>query len=157
MDAAKRTKLRKKDDTKPNNVEALLPARKPFVEAEGNAAFKLVRGVILDGGIDITHPLGYGYTRPDLPMFRTNNQFMVRSENAYSTPVLYSNTPLLSGYMTEESQKLAANSAGLIVDAKGRGAIVLSLDNPAFRAFWWGSQRVLVNAIFFGGLLEEPR
>jgi len=111
----------------------------------------------LDGDIDITHPLGYGYTRPDLPMFRTNNHFMARAENAYSTPILYSSTPLLSGYMSEENQKLAANSAGLIVDAKGRGAIVLSLDNPAFRAFWWGSQRVLVNAIFFGTLLEEPR
>ena len=157
MDAAKRAKLRKKDDAKPDDVEALLPARKPFIEADDNAAFKLVRGVILDGDIDITHPLGYGYTRPDLPMFRTNNHFMARAENAYSTPILYSSTPLLSGYMSEENQKLAANSAGLIVDAKGRGAIVLSLDNPAFRAFWWGSQRVLVNAIFFGTLLEEPR
>ena len=157
INAGKLAKLRKKDDAKSDDLEALLPSRKPFIEAEDNAAFKLVRGVILDGDIDITHPLGYGYTRSDLPMFRTNNQFMTRSENAYSTPILYSNTPLLSGYMSEENQTLAANSAGLIVDAKGRGSIVLSLDNPAFRAFWWGSQRVLVNAIFFGGLLEEPR
>jgi hypothetical protein len=157
MDAGKLAKLRNKDDAKSDDLEALLPSRKPYIEAEDNAAFKLVRGVILDGDIDITHPLGYGYTRSDLPMFRTNNQFMARSENAYSTPILYSNTPLLSGYMSEENQTLAANSAGLVVDAKGRGAIVLSLDNPAFRAFWWGSQRVLINAIFFGGMLEEPR
>ena len=157
IDANKLAKLRKKDDANSKDIEALLPDRRPFINAEDDAAFKLVRGVILDGNIDITHPLGYGYARNDLPMFRTNNRFMTRSENAYSTPVQYSNSPLLSGYMSEENQKLAAGSAGLIVDAKGRGAIVLSLDNPAFRAFWWGSERVLINAIFFGGLLEEPR
>ena len=41
--------------------------------------------------------------------------------------------------------------------ARANGAIVLSLDSPTFRAFWWGTQRLLVNGIFFGDLLREPR
>jgi hypothetical protein len=149
--------MRKKQDSNYEAVEALLPQRKPFIDANDNAAFELVRGVILEGDIDITHPLGYGFTKPTLPMFRTNNRFMSLSENAYATPIAYTPTPLLSGYMSKENQTLAANSAGLIVDQKGRGAIVLALDNPAFRAFWWGSERVFINALFFGSLLEEPR
>ncbi|MEM7363364.1 MAG: M14 family zinc carboxypeptidase [Pseudomonadota bacterium] len=138
------------------NNENLLPERRPFSEARDQAAFKLVRGAILEGSLDITHPLGYGYTSERLPMFRRSARFMDRSENAYSSPLIYTDTPLLSGYISEENKRLAAGSAGLVVDQLGDGAIVQSLDSLTFRAFWWGTQRLLVNAIFFGDLLEEP-
>ncbi|HCD26392.1 MAG TPA: hypothetical protein DER02_02660 [Gammaproteobacteria bacterium] len=59
--------------------------------------------------------------------------------------------------MSDENRQLAAGSAGLIIDEQGQGAFVLALDIPTFRAFWWGTQRLLVNAIFFGALLDEPR
>ena len=147
----------KKANANSTELEQHLPQRRAFVTAEDEAAFRLVRGVILEGNLDTTHPLGYGYSDEQLPIFRRNNRFMARSGNAYSTPLLYSAAPLMSGYMSIENQTLAAESAGLIVDANGAGAFVLSLDNPSFRAFWWGSRRVLLNAIFFGDLLEEPR
>jgi hypothetical protein len=137
--------------------EALLPTRRPYAEARDEAAFKLVRGVILEGNVHITHPLGYGYTDEMLPMFRRSASFMARSDNPYSTPILYSEAPLLSGYMSEENQTLAASSASLIVDAQGKGAVVLALDAVTFRAFWWGTQKLLINTLFFGDLLEEPR
>jgi hypothetical protein len=86
-------------------------------------------------------------------MFRTNNRFMLRSSDPYSTPIAYSEQALLSGYMSAENQELARESASVIVESKGKGALVLSLDDPAFRAFWWGSQRVLINSVFFGELL----
>ena len=44
----------------------------------------------------------------------------------------------------------------MAIDQVGQGAVVLALDNATFRAFWWGTQRLLSNAIFFGDLLEEP-
>jgi len=137
--------------------ETALPERRAYAEARDEAAFKLVRGVILEGQIDITHPLGYGYTHEVLPMFRRSAKFMARSDNAYSTPVIYSEAPLLSGYMSEENQTIAGGSASLIIDAQGEGAVVLALDATTFRAFWWGTQKLLLNALFFGDLLEEPR
>ena len=140
-----------------DSTEALLPERKPFVDASDEFAFTLVRGAILEGDLDTSHPLGYGYESSFIPMFRTTNRFMMRSANPYSTPIAYSGEPLLSGYMSEENRQLAANSASLIVDGKGNGAIVLSLDSTTFRAFWWGTQRLMSNAIFFGDLLFEPR
>ncbi|MDG1065798.1 MAG: M14 family zinc carboxypeptidase [Luminiphilus sp.] len=137
--------------------EALLPERRPYADARDEAAFKLVRGVILEGKVDITHPVGYGYTEEMLPMFRRSANFMARSENAYSTPIVYGEAPLLSGYMSAENQALAGSSASLIVDAQGDGAVVLALDAVTFRAFWWGTQKLLINTLFFGSLLEEPR
>jgi hypothetical protein len=136
---------------------ALLPERKPFSTASDEYAFTLVRGAILQGDLDTSHPLGYGYTSSELAVFRTTNRFMNPSSNAYSSPVVYTDSPLLSGYMSDENRTLVAKSAGLVVDERGQGAVVLSLDSPTFRAFWWGTQRLLVNGIFFGDLLEEPR
>jgi hypothetical protein len=135
----------------------LRPKRKPFGTASDEYAFTLVRGAILQGELDVTHPLGFGYESSQLPVFRTSNRFMNHSANPYSTPLAYTKTPLLSGYMSSENQDVVANSAGLVVDQRGAGAVVLSLDSPTFRAFWWGTQRLLVNGIFFGDLLEEPR
>ena len=141
----------------PEAQGALLPERKPFSTASDEYAFTLVRGAILQGNLDTSHPLGYGYTSSELAVFRTTNRFMNPSSNAYSSPVVYTDSPLLSGYMSEENRTLVANSAGVVGDQRGQGAVVLSLDSPTFRAFWWGTQRLLVNGIFFGDLLEEPR
>ena len=63
---------------------------------------------------------------------------------------------MLAGYISEENLGLMANSASLIIDQQGQGAVVLALDNPSFRAFWWGTQRLLISAVFFGELLVEP-
>ena len=143
----------KKDNASTDELERLLPARQAYADADNEAAYRLVRGVILNGDIDITHPLGFGYTDRALPMFRTNNRFMLRSDDPFATPIAYTEQALMSGYMSRENQELAGSSASTIVDSKGKGAVILSLDDPAFRAFWWGSQRVLINSIFFGELL----
>jgi len=131
--------------------------RLPFAQASDEAAFRLVRGAIFGTSLDITHPIGYGYTSEFLPVFRRSNKFFEPSNNVYSTPVLYNGEPLISGYVNEENRELIAGSASMVIDQQGSGAVVLALDNTTFRAFWWGTQRLLTNAIFFGDLLEEPQ
>ncbi len=130
--------------------------RLPFAQASDESAFRLVRGAIFGTSLDITHPMGYGYTSEFLPVFRRSNQFFEPSSNAYSTPVMYQESPLISGYVNEENLDLIGGSASMIIDQQGQGAVVLAMDNTTFRAFWWGTQRLLTNAIFFGDLLEEP-
>ena len=153
---AEALKAAKKDENSTKEIAALIPDRKAFADADENAALKLVRGAILEGKVDITHPLGYGYSSDFLPTFRRSAKFMEKAQNSYSTPVIYTESPLLSGYMSDENQRLASKSASLIVNVRADGAIVMALDRVAFRAFWWGTQRLLLNAIFFGALIEEP-
>jgi len=143
----------KKSDSanKPKSIE-----RRPYADARDEAAFKLVRGAIFGTSLDVTHPIGYGYSSEFLPVFRRSSKFIEPSLNAYSTPVLYEEAPLLSGYVSDDNLETLSGSASLVVAEQGRGAIVLSLDDPNFRAFWWGTQRLMVNAIFFGDLLETP-
>jgi len=140
------------DADKPKAVE-----RRPFADARDEAAFKLVRGAIFATSLDITHPIGYGFASDLLPVFRRSAKFIEPSLNAYSTPVLYEEAPLLSGYVSKENLETLSGSASLVVEQQGKGAVVLALDDANFRAFWWGTQRLLVNAIFFGDLLEAPK
>ena len=132
------------------------PQRRAFGDAVEDNAFKLVRGSIFAAHLDRTHPLGFGFPRDVLPMFRNKNRFLAPSENPYSTPVRYMEDPLLAGYISEDNLDLASDAASVIVIEEGAGAIVLCSDNPLFRAYWWGTQRLVTNAIFFGALLEEP-
>ena len=141
-------------DVPVKELEALLPERKPFAARETDSAYQLVRGAILRGLIDVSHPLGYGFESNELPVLRRNSTFLARSKNAYATPLLYAENPLMSGYMSRENRELASGSAGILIDPKGDGAIVLSLDIPAFRAHWWGTQKLLLNTIFFGSLIN---
>ncbi len=133
-----------------------IPERQPYSTSDDQIALKKINGSIFNTLIDITHPIGYGYASPNLPVMRNTAKALERSLNPYSTPVQYTDAPLLAGYASDENIELIANSASLIVNEKGKGAVVLSVDNPSFRAFWWGTQRLLINAVFFGKLLEEP-
>ena len=132
------------------------PVRLPYAAARDENAFKLVRGAVFETAVDITHPVGFGYETGRLPVIRNRNRFLEPSSNPYSTPVLYTDDPLLAGYCSGTNQRLASGSAGVVVHEMGSGAVVLSVDNPCFRAFWWGTQRLLVNVIFFGSLLDNP-
>jgi hypothetical protein len=130
--------------------------RLPFAQARDDAAFRLVRGAIFGASLDITHPIGYGYASEFLPVFRRSNRFFEPSSNPYSTPVLHTDYPLISGYVNEENRQLIAGSASIAIDQVGQGAVILALDNATFRAFWWGTQRLLSNAISSETFLKSP-
>jgi hypothetical protein len=68
---------------------------------------------------------------------------------------------LLSGYVNKKSGDLVKNSAFVVVSGVGSGKVINLADNPNFRAFWFGTNKLFANAIFFGriisgGTLERP-
>ena len=141
-----------------NKQEKPTPAkRRPYAEAARDAALKLVRGAIFRTRVDHTHPVGYGFSESEtLPVFRNNTVFLEAAKNAYSTPVLYDEKPLLSGYVSPENLKLISGSASVVVRSNGRGRVVLIAEDPNFRAFWYGTNRVFLNALFFGPITRVP-
>ena len=130
--------------------------RRPYSQAGDDAALRSIAGAILQTSLDRTHPLCYGYQRQLLPVFRNRSMFIEPSKNVYSTPAVYTAKPLLSGYASAENQRLAAGSASVLVDGVGAGRVVIFVDNPNFRAFWLGTNRLMLNAVFFGSLVREP-
>ncbi|MBM3441748.1 MAG: zinc carboxypeptidase [Bacteroidetes bacterium] len=111
-------------------------------------------GSIFEAILDLTHPLCFGYTKPTMSLFKSNNLFMEKNRSAYNTPVRFTEKPLLAGYLHSRFFKAAPGAASVNVDAIGRGRVISMTENPNFRAFWFGTNRLLMNAVFFGSIVE---
>lgn len=109
-----------------------------------------MNGAIFRADIDVTHPLCYGYQQPFIDLFKTNSVFIKTPQNLYATPVKYGPAPLQSGYITRQNYQALKNAASVVVQTSGNGRIIMMADNPNFRAFWLGSTKLFMNAIFFG-------
>ncbi|MEM9942968.1 MAG: M14 family metallopeptidase [Planctomycetota bacterium] len=129
------------------------PKQKPFYSASKESALKLISGAIFESKIDTTHPIGYGVPN-DLPVFRNHNTFLIPSQNPYANPVIYSQLPLLAGYCSRENVKRFSQSASVVIDSEKRGRFILMADNPNFRGFWKGTNRLFLNAIYFGNFVN---
>jgi hypothetical protein len=57
---------------------------------------------------------------------------------------------LLSGYITKPNYDKLKNSSVMGTAAVGRGRVIGFTENMAFRAFWFGTNKMLMNAIFSG-------
>ncbi len=138
--------------------EEKLPAKKSiaYTEMDDNDASVMIGGSIFATDIDITHPLAYGYQRKFLPVFRNHQMIMNPSNNQYATVVRYRKSALLSGYVSDDNLEKISNSAMMIAERKSSGAVILILDNPVFRGFWYGTSRLLINSLFFGTSFKSP-
>ena len=78
---------------------------------------------------------------------------MNKSEDSFNNPIVYSSNPILSGYISEENLSLLKGSAPFKIVKNGKGKIILLTDNTNFRAFWYGTNKLLINAIYFSDQL----
>jgi hypothetical protein len=148
-------KFRPRGDNAPPEQEASASQqarRRPYAQTRRDAARHRIRGAILQTELDRTHPICFGYPNQPLPVFRNNRIFLQLAPDPYSSPVVYADPPLLSGYVSPENLARLTGSASVIVQRKGRGRAIVMADNPNFRAFWYGTNRLFFNSIFLGPL-----
>lgn len=128
---------------------------KPYEDFVKNTGARLTRGTIFHAKLDTTHPLGYGYSKSEIFSFRNDNQYLNPAENPYSNPLIYTENPLASGYIHPENLEFAKGSAALQVKTLGQGKVIAFVDSPNFRAIWLGTNKLYLNAIFFGSLIKS--
>lgn len=131
-------------------------ARFDYITAADRSGAKEIGGSVYSCNLDITHPLGYGNTSKEISVYRNHNLFLQPSSSLYSTVVQYTDSPLLDGYVHKENLEMIKNSASLLVSKVGRGRAILFLDNPNFRGFWYGTNKLFLNALFFGNQISVP-
>ena len=129
--------------------------RKPYAGASNDLGAKVTGGAIFQGELDTSHPLGYGFSDGFLPIFKNSNLMPEVHDNPYATPLVYSENPLLSGYIHPENLALLRGSASILVDNYRRGKVISMVDNPNFRAFWYGTNKLFLNALFFGNIISS--
>jgi len=125
-----------------------------YVDREQIEGAQQMSGAIFRAEADLSHPLGYGYDKPYLSLFKANRVFVEKSKNPYATPFYYKSNPLQSGWVSKENQDAVKNSAAVIVNTVGGGRVISIADNPNFRAFWLGGSKLMMNAIFFGRIID---
>lgn len=112
-------------------------------------------GAIFGATADLTHPLAYGYHQQTVSMFKANRVYMEKSKNPYATPFYYTDKPLQSGWTSRENADAIKNSASVVVNTVGEGRVINFGDNISFRAFWLGGVKLMINAIFFGKIIND--
>lgn len=132
-------------------------ARRAFGDQRDIAAIERVSGNILSAQVDTSHPLGFGLPRTQLAINKENGIRFKPSRNPFSTVVRVDETPRVNGYLSETNRNRVAGAAWLLLSPQGQGNVVLFADDPAHRKYWHGTERLLLNAIFFGNQLNPTK
>lgn len=139
-------KLKFKKDT-------LVAKNIPFDKKGDFLGAQVTGGAIFQANLDRSHPIGYGYKNSTLALFRNSNIYIEPDKNSYDNPIQYTSNPLLSGYISEENHEMIKNTVPFQVQKMGKGRVMAFTDNTNFRAFWYGTNKLLMNAIFFGQMM----
>ena len=96
------TKSLTKIKFKVNDSPDKLPQR-PYADRPRYKGAQLIGGAIFGTRLDLTHPLAYGYNRKIMPIFKKGTLFMESANSPYANPVMYTQSPLMSGYVSKEN------------------------------------------------------
>ena len=135
----------------------------PYKDVSSTYGAQQIGGSIFRAEVDATHPLAYGYDLSDgalgnaapgeMAFFASGTTFYEPPTGGGERVATYTEEPRLSGYISEEMMARAAGSMAVATQDEGSGQVTLFADNPNFRAFWYGTNGMFLNAVFLGPAL----
>jgi hypothetical protein len=132
------------------------PVSLPFSSMDDYYGSRRISGSIFSTRLDITHPIGYGYRREVLPYYVTGTLAFKPDKNSpFANPLLFAENAFMGGYIWEPYANLFDNSALVLVNSSGRGKVISFTHSPEFRAFWFGTNKLLANSIFFAPVMRR--
>lgn len=121
-----------------------------YQDKEMLAGKQRIAGAIYQAELDLSHPLTFGLTQATLPVFKNSTMLLQPSQMPFVNVALYSSTPQLAGYTAAEYLPRISQSAVMLAHNLGKGRVIGMTDNPVFRGYFYGSSRLLVNALYLG-------
>jgi hypothetical protein len=126
----------------------------PYSDLMLNMGAQRIPGTIFEAELDLGHPIAYGLHRDRIPVFRSSTLLARPPASPYAQPLRYTQDPLLSGYVPAGIYDQLRHTPGIIIGSLGSGKLISFIDNPNFRAYWYGTNRLFINAIFFGPVIS---
>ena len=118
------------------------------------------QGVILRADLDPDEWLSFGLGSSVPVTLYTRDAFLAKSPVHTVARLADRNDLRMSGLLWPEARERWANTAYLTRESKGKGQIILFLNDPDERAYFYGSRQLLVNAVLlgpgFGSSFEGP-
>ena len=129
--------------------------RQPYDSFQDDAADRIVGGAIFNAEIDTSHPLLTGYDENTLPVFVNSVTRLKPSINAYSTPMVFASSEPVAGFASGIAEEKLKGAPLLVADRVGQGLVIKFAFNPNFRAFWYGTEGLYINALLNSGLVSS--
>lgn len=111
-----------------------------------------IAGTILEARLDPTHPLSFGIG-DRLPLFVTGGEFFDPAPTPGRTVGAYSDSPRLSGWLSDSRESQVSGAVAVSVERQGQGRVIGIHAYPAFRGYWRGGSRLVWNSVLFGPTL----
>lgn len=144
------TWLKKKEFIKLDTKDVDVPAKTvSFEEKSDFRGAQRIGGAIFETKLDRSHPINFGFKNDNLAVFRNTTIFIKPDSVSYNNPIKYTKNPLLSGYISKPNLEALSETVPLQIKKLGKGKVVVFTDNTNFRGFWYGTNKLLMNAIFF--------
>jgi hypothetical protein len=116
-------------------------------ERERRRRLEQVPGTIFRVQVDPLHPLGFGYTDHARVLKISDRALELGPPGtnvAWFTPL-----PKVSGYASPDAVDHLEDSPFLVDERRGRGHVVLYVEDPNFRLFWYGLTKLFLNSLYF--------
>lgn len=133
------------------------PARIDYVTKDEAETAKRINGGIFLADIDITNPIAFGISNRRIFFTKTGTTILQPSKDKYATVAQYLPASYISGYVSKPNVARINNSASILVSSAGAGKVVLFAEDPNYRHYWHGTDRLFLNAVFFGSQVSGSR
>jgi len=139
-------------DTTSSEINRHNYADKQIIEAQA-----IIGGAIFTGDLDVTHPIGYGVSNRSIASLRNTLIAFDPPDNPWASVIKIPENSRLAGYASDKNQDDLTGKAMAIAERHGRGSVILFADNPNFRAYFFGTNKLFMNSLFFSKGFNGPR
>ncbi len=129
----------------------------PYGQFRKDLAERIIGGAIVQAEADLSHPLGFGFTQDAQFVLLRGTAVLQAASTPYGTPLRATKKPLAAGFISAEWQEKLAGKPLVVADRIGAGGVIKFAFNPTFRAYWEGTKRWLVNAVYLSHLIEHTK
>ena len=140
-----------------DTVTATATERFDYADKNDIEAQAIIGGAIMLGDLDNTHPIGFGIHNREIASHRNTRIAFEPPENPWASLIRIPENPLLAGFASAESQAALAGKAMAIAERHGAGSVIAFADNPNFRAYFFGTNKLFMNSLFFSQAFNRPR
>jgi len=131
--------------------------RLDYVTKSETETAKRINGGIFLADVDLSNPIAFGLTDRKVFFTKTGTTILQPSKDRYATVAQYLPEAYVSGYVSKDNRAKISNSAAILVASAGAGTVVLFAEDPNYRHYWHGTDRLFLNSIFFGSEISGGR
>lgn len=125
-----------------------------YKDKETLSAKQRIAGAVFETQLDLSHPLTFGYHSETLPVFRNSTLVFRKPAKPFVSVSSYPQAPLMAGYTAQEVQNQIGGSAAVVAHNVGKGKVIAFANNINFRGVWYGTSRLMTNAIFMAPFID---